>query len=63
MTTKVTPYLRFNDMKCKEAFNFYKDCFGGGDINLMTVGDSPMAKEMPPGSGYGPCGLLSGNDR
>jgi len=38
-------------MKCKEAFNFYRDCFGGGEINLMTVGESPMAKEMPPGSG------------
>ena len=51
MTTKVSPYLRFNDMKCREAFNFYKDCLGGGEIDLMTVGESPMAKEMPPGSG------------
>jgi PhnB protein len=51
MTTKVSPYLRFNDLKCREAFGFYKDCFGGGEIQLMTVGDSPMAKDMPPGSG------------
>jgi len=51
MTTKVSPYLRFNDLKCREAFGFYKDCFGGGEIQLMTVGESPMAKEMPPGSG------------
>ena len=51
MTTKVSPYLRFNDVKCREAFSFYKDCFGGGEINLMTVGESPMAKQMPPGSG------------
>ena len=36
------PYLRFNDGKCREALEFYKKCLGGGEINFMTVKDSPM---------------------
>ncbi|KKW20560.1 MAG: Glyoxalase/bleomycin resistance protein/dioxygenase [Parcubacteria group bacterium GW2011_GWF2_50_9] len=37
-----TPYLRFNDEKCREAMNLYKKCFGG-NLTLQTVGESPMA--------------------
>jgi PhnB protein len=44
---QINPYLRFNDQKCREAMNFYKDALGG-ELTLQTVGESPMAKEMPP---------------
>ncbi len=44
--TKLNPYLKFNDGKCREAMNFYKNCFGG-KLEFMTIGESPMAKEMP----------------
>ncbi len=46
--TGPTPYVRFNDEKCKEAFTFYKDCFGGGELTFQTVGESPMAGDMAP---------------
>ncbi len=44
---QLNPFLRFNDGKCREAMNFYKECFGGGDLTFMTAGESPMAKDMP----------------
>jgi PhnB protein len=44
---KLNPYIRFNDEKCREAMNFYKDCFSGAELTFQTVGESPMAKEMP----------------
>lgn len=40
-------YLRFNDSKCREAMQFYKECFGGGELTFQTIGESPVAKEMP----------------
>jgi PhnB protein len=43
---KLNPYLRFNDAKCREAMNFYKSILGG-TLTVQTVGESPMAKEMP----------------
>lgn len=43
---QLNPFLRFNDSKCREAMEFYKECFGG-EISFMTVKDSPMAKDMP----------------
>ena len=43
---QLNPYLKFNDNKCREAMTFYKDCFGG-ELTFQTVGESPMAKEMP----------------
>jgi len=33
----LTPYLFF-DGNCREAMNFYRDCFGG-DLELMTYAD------------------------
>ncbi|MEK7575234.1 MAG: VOC family protein [Patescibacteria group bacterium] len=42
----LNPYLRFNDGKCREAMTFYKDCLGG-ELTFQTIGESPMAKEMP----------------
>lgn len=46
---KLRTYLRFNDNKCREAMNFYKECFGG-ELSLQTVAESRFAKEMPPES-------------
>ncbi|OHA24406.1 MAG: hypothetical protein A3D50_00110 [Candidatus Taylorbacteria bacterium RIFCSPHIGHO2_02_FULL_44_12] len=42
-------YLRFNDGRCREAMNFYKECFGG-ELTFQTAGESPMANEIPPES-------------
>jgi PhnB protein len=35
----LTPYLFFNG-NCREAMEFYKDCFGG-KLEVMTYGDAP----------------------
>ncbi|MES3005623.1 MAG: VOC family protein [Patescibacteria group bacterium] len=43
---KLNPFLRFNDNKCREAMNFYKDCLGG-ELDFMTVEGSPVSKDMP----------------
>jgi PhnB protein len=43
---KLNPFVRFNDEKCREGMNFYKDCLGG-ELEFMTAKDTPMAKEMP----------------
>jgi PhnB protein len=42
----VNPYLSF-DGNCREAFEFYKELLGG-ELFVMTYGDSPMASELPP---------------
>lgn len=42
----INPYIKFNDGKCREAMEFYKSIFGG-KLDMMTVGESPMAKDMP----------------
>jgi PhnB protein len=42
------PYLQFNG-NAREAFTFYHECFGG-ELNIQTVGESPMAQHMPPES-------------
>ncbi len=46
MPTILNPYLIFNG-NCKEAMNFYKDCFGG-ELTMQTVAESPMASQLPP---------------
>jgi PhnB protein len=43
---KLNPYLTFNG-NCKEAMTFYKAIFGG-ELSLMTAGESPVASQMPP---------------
>ena len=43
---QINPYLRFNDKKCREAMNFYQSVFGG-ELTFQTIGETPMAKEMP----------------
>ncbi len=42
---QLNPYLQF-DGNCKEAMNFYKSCLGG-ELSLMTMGESPMGKDLP----------------
>ncbi len=44
--TQLNPYVRYNDGKCREAFTFYQSVLGG-KLAFQTVGESPMAKEMP----------------
>ena len=44
--TKLSPYLVFNG-NCREAMTFYHECFGGA-LEVMKVGDAPIANERPP---------------
>ena len=40
------PYLNFKG-QCRAAFEFYAKCFGGEILMMMSMGDSPMAAQMP----------------
>jgi len=42
-------YLTF-DGNCAEAMRFYESTLGG-KLELMTMGQSPMADQVPPGAG------------
>lgn len=44
---KLNPYLAF-DGKCREAFEFYEKALGGKIAFIQTIGESPMAAQMPP---------------
>ena len=44
---QISPSLTFNG-NCREAMNFYKETLGG-DLNLMTVKETPMAAQCPTG--------------
>lgn len=44
---KIIAYLTFNG-NCRQAMTFYQRCLGG-ELYLQTVGDSPLAEELPPG--------------
>jgi PhnB protein len=48
-TLQLQPYVFFYG-RCEEALEFYKDALGG-TYELMRVKDTPMADEMPAGSG------------
>lgn len=41
----IQSYLTFSG-NCREAMNFYRDCFGG-ELFFQTIGESPMAEKMP----------------
>ena len=41
----VNAYLHF-DGNCRQAMTFYKECLGG-ELTLMTVGESPVSAQMP----------------
>lgn len=38
-------YLTFNG-NCREAMNFYQQCIGG-TLQLQTVGETPLAAQLP----------------
>jgi PhnB protein len=42
---QINAYLHFNG-NCREAMSFYKECLGE-ELSLTTVGESPMAAQMP----------------
>ncbi|CAN5361301.1 VOC family protein [soil metagenome] len=44
--TNINAYLTFGG-NCREAMSFYKDVLGG-ELQLQTIGESPMADKMPP---------------
>ncbi|MBS1653872.1 MAG: VOC family protein [Bacteroidetes bacterium] len=46
MPKNLSPYLNFDNNTCKAAMQFYKDCLGG-ELFMQTVGESPMAEQMP----------------
>ena len=43
---QINAYLAFGG-NCREAMTFYHKCLGG-ELNIQTVGETPMAKQMPP---------------
>jgi PhnB protein len=47
--SNLSPYLFF-DGNCAEAMRFYERMLGG-KLDLMKASDSPVAAEIPPGSG------------
>lgn len=42
---KLNPHLTFNG-NCRDAMNFYKQCFGG-ELFLQTFAESPVAENFP----------------
>jgi PhnB protein len=44
--TRIDVYLAFGG-NCREAMTFYKECLGG-ELTLQTVGESPVAGQLPP---------------
>ena len=42
---QINSYLTFSG-NCREAMLFYQKCLGG-ELLLQTIGDSPLAKQMP----------------
>lgn len=43
----INAYLTFSG-QCREAMMFYKECLGG-ELYMQTIGESPMAAQIPPG--------------
>jgi PhnB protein len=42
---QINSYLTFNG-NCRQAMTFYKNCLGG-ELYFQTIGESPMAEQMP----------------
>ncbi len=42
---KLNPYLNFNG-NTREAMTYYKEALGG-ELSILTVGESPMRDQMP----------------
>ena len=45
-TMHLHPYLTF-DGQCRQAMTFYRECLGG-ELFFQTIGESPMADQLPP---------------
>ena len=45
MTTTINAYISF-DANTREAMNYYKEIIGG-ELNIMIVGESPIASQCP----------------
>ena len=43
---QINSYLTFSG-NCREAMTFYQECLGG-ELNFQTIGESPLADQMPP---------------
>lgn len=43
--SQLITYLTFNG-NCRDAMDFYQQCLGG-ELYLQTVGDTPMADQLP----------------
>ena len=43
--TQIIAYLTF-DGNCREAMTFYQECLGG-ELMLQTIGETPLADQMP----------------
>jgi PhnB protein len=41
----LNPYINFAG-NCRDAMRFYQECLGG-ELNLQTVGESPIAQQCP----------------
>lgn len=44
---EVTPYLYFNG-NCRQAMEFYKSCFEGSSLDIMSYEGTPAAEKMSP---------------
>jgi PhnB protein len=44
---RIDAYLFFEN-NCREAMTYYQQCLGG-ELNLMTVGESPVGNQLPRG--------------
>ncbi|HKP70780.1 MAG TPA: VOC family protein [Pyrinomonadaceae bacterium] len=42
---RINSYLTFNG-NCRDAMSFYKDCLGG-ELEFQSIGDSPLADNLP----------------
>src|SRR4051812_4844096 len=42
---RINSYLTFNG-NCRNAMSFYRDCLGG-ELVLQTIGESPLADQLP----------------
>lgn len=44
--TQINPYLTFKN-NCEEAFDFYREVFGGEFLGVMRMGDMQMPQPIP----------------
>jgi PhnB protein len=57
----IAPYLHFKG-SCEEAFNFYVDCFGGGNVQISRFNGDPNNPVMHAMATLNDVGTISGAD-